>query len=52
MGFIFDELNGKPIANATISVKGINHNMLSQLDGDYFRLLSPGTYTIAVTKLQ
>ena len=51
-GFIVDEVSGKPIANATLSVEGINHNILSQLDGDYFRLLSPGNYTITVTKLQ
>ena len=40
---------GTPIFNATIAVKGIPHNVHSLKDGDYFRLLLPGTYEVAVS---
>lgn len=49
-GFVVDSLTGEPVANATVSVSGIDHNILSQSQGDYFRLLSPGTYNITVGK--
>ncbi|XP_018618080.1 carboxypeptidase N catalytic chain [Scleropages formosus] len=47
-GMVYDE-NSNPIDNAVISVSGINHDVTSGVDGDYFRLLLPGTYTVTVS---
>ncbi|XP_065663619.1 carboxypeptidase D isoform X1 [Hydra vulgaris] len=47
-GFI-KATSGFPIANASVSVSGIKHNVYSLKDGDYFRLLMPGNYIITVS---
>uniref|UniRef100_A0A2K5RHT1 Carboxypeptidase N subunit 1 n=1 Tax=Cebus imitator TaxID=2715852 RepID=A0A2K5RHT1_CEBIM len=44
-GMVLDE-NYNNLANAVISVSGINHDVTSGDQGDYFRLLLPGTYTV------
>ncbi|XP_064099961.1 carboxypeptidase D-like isoform X2 [Macrobrachium nipponense] len=46
-GFVVDE-NNNPISNATINIQGINHEIISASDGDYWRLLVPGTHVLTV----
>ncbi len=36
------------MANATVSVVGIDHDLVSTGEGEYWRLLAPGTYILAV----
>nr|XP_021559409.1 adipocyte enhancer-binding protein 1 [Neomonachus schauinslandi] len=44
-GVVTDE-QGIPIANATISVSGINHGVKTASGGDYWRILNPGEYRV------
>uniref|UniRef100_A0A674IAW9 Adipocyte enhancer-binding protein 1 n=2 Tax=Terrapene triunguis TaxID=2587831 RepID=A0A674IAW9_9SAUR len=44
-GVVTDQ-QGDPIANATIIVGGINHNMKTASSGDYWRILNPGEYRV------
>lgn len=45
-GVILDSESNTPL-NATILVEGIDHNVFTDSEnGDYYRLLTPGTYTI------
>ncbi|XP_045142264.1 adipocyte enhancer-binding protein 1 isoform X2 [Echinops telfairi] len=46
-GVVTDE-QGIPIANATISVSGINHGVKTAHGGDYWRILNPGEYRVTV----
>ncbi|XP_049794262.1 carboxypeptidase D-like [Schistocerca nitens] len=51
-GFILDK-NGDPVHNATITVSsptiGALRDVHSAVDGDYWRLLPPGTYSLSVS---
>lgn len=47
-GFVYDK-NGNPIQGANIVVEGINHNITSTADGEYWRLLLPGIYSVYAT---
>ncbi|XP_030195877.1 carboxypeptidase N catalytic chain isoform X1 [Gadus morhua] len=47
-GMVYDE-NNNPIGNAEVAVSGINHDVTSGPEGDYYRLLLPGTYTVTAT---
>jgi len=48
-GFIRDERTGQEIANATVQIEGINHNITSYIYGDFWRILSPGHYWVIVS---
>jgi len=47
-GFV-KSVNGSPIAGATIDVTHRSHSITSAADGDFWRLLTPGTYTITAS---
>lgn len=47
-GFV-KAVNGSPIADATIDITGRDHPVTTAADGDFWRLLVPGTYTVKVT---
>lgn len=46
-GFVKDQ-SGKPIKGASISIGDRRHDVLSAADGDFWRLLVPGTYDVTV----
>lgn len=47
-GFVVDG-DGMPIADAEVNVLGRDHPVTTAQDGDYWRLLVPGSYTIEVS---
>lgn len=44
-----DEKSRTPIKSAVISIKNNDHNITSSLQGEYWRILLPGIYTITVS---
>ena len=47
-GFVRDD-SSQAVFNASITVKGIEHTIYSAQDGDYWRLLVPGTYELTAS---
>ncbi|KFD50835.1 hypothetical protein M514_08273 [Trichuris suis] len=47
-GFVWSR-GKKPVQDAIIHVHGISHNVTTNKDGDYWRLLVPGKYTVTVS---
>ncbi|CAH2274982.1 adipocyte enhancer-binding 1 [Pelobates cultripes] len=43
---IVTDREGEPIANATISVAEISHDVMTASGGDYWRILNPGEYRV------
>ncbi|XP_077256149.1 carboxypeptidase D svr [Temnothorax americanus] len=41
--------DGKPIQRANVIVEGIDHNVTTTSNGEYWRLLLPGTYSVYAT---
>ncbi|XP_048374644.1 carboxypeptidase D [Sphaerodactylus townsendi] len=48
-GFVLDATDGQGILNATVSIANIDHPVSTYMGGDYWRLLTPGTYKITVS---
>ena len=50
-GVVKDEA-GYPIYLASVQVQGIDHNVTTTEQGEFWRLLIPGTYTITVSAME
>ncbi|CAF1273000.1 unnamed protein product [Rotaria sp. Silwood1] len=50
-GFVFDSKTKTPLSGVIIHVHGIQHNVTTYRDGDFFRLLSPGIYDITAERI-
>ncbi|XP_075984216.1 carboxypeptidase D-like isoform X2 [Anticarsia gemmatalis] len=48
-GFVSSHI-GHRLSNATITVSGVRHAVSTARDGDYWRLLVPGTYNITASR--
>lgn len=49
-GSVIDGQTNQPIANATIKIKDLDHDVYSSESGEYWRILLPGEYQISVSK--
>ena len=50
-GFVFDSQTRTAIPGVSIYVHGIEHNVTSYRDGDFFRILSPGVYDVTAERI-
>lgn len=45
-GLVVDDITKKPLRNVTVQVRGIDRNVTTGPDGDFWRLLLPGSYYV------
>lgn len=50
-GFVFDLESDAALSGTVIHVHGIEHNVTTYQDGDFFRILTPGVYNITAERL-
>ena len=50
-GVVRDAASRTPIAKAVLSVDGVDHDVLTTTDGEFWRLLLPGRYNLTVRAL-
>uniref|UniRef100_A0A6I8PFC8 Uncharacterized protein n=1 Tax=Ornithorhynchus anatinus TaxID=9258 RepID=A0A6I8PFC8_ORNAN len=48
-GVVRDKDTEKGVADAVIAVDGINHDVTTAFDGDYWRMLTPGEYSVTAS---
>lgn len=47
-GVVIDSITRDPIEKAIVSVEGIDHTVVTTKNGEFWRLLNPGTYNLTV----
>ena len=50
-GFAFDSKTRLALSGVVVHVHGIQHNVTTYRDGDFFRLLPPGAYDVTVERV-
>jgi len=48
-GLILDSVTNAPVSGAVIQIDGIDKNVTSFVDEDYWRLFTPGKYVVRVS---
>lgn len=48
-GLVLDDFSQKPISDAVVQIIGINHNLTTYAHGDFWRLLTPGNYSLIIS---
>ena len=47
-GFVLDDERSQPIVGAIIAIDGREHHATTYKDGDFWKLLLPGSYQVTV----